>query len=156
MGKNQYQWQRRDFSGVLFGGCDSGEAADNSSNLLLRSNLGVMAKLGRKMYSHSTAAAKYSICAERTQKKTNCPTEIFSNFYSHEDDFCNFVAAISFQICVCHPLQQSHAIFPLPLLRIWQIKAFTDPAPRGKKSHLDIFSKRRQIYLLFRQIYLPF
>ena len=132
--------------------CDSGEAADNSSNLLLRSNLGVMAKLGRKMYSHSTAAAKYSICAERTQKKTNCQTEIFSNFYSHEDDFFNFVS----NMCLPSIRTKPCYISSLPLLRIWQIKAFTDPAPRGKKSHLDIFSKRREIYLLFRQIYLPF
>ena len=34
--------------------------------------------------------------------------------------------------------------FLSPLLRIWQIKAFTDSAPGGKKSHLDIFSKSRQ------------
>ena len=44
-----------------------------------------MAKLGRKIYSHSTAAtAKYSICAAGTpQKKRNCcRREIFSNFHS--------------------------------------------------------------------------
>ena len=61
-------------------GCDSREAVDNSSNLLLQSNLRVMAKLGRKMYSHS-AAAKYSICATTTQKKMNRLTKIFSDLY---------------------------------------------------------------------------
>ena len=100
-----------------------------------------MAKLGRKMYSHS-AAAKYSICATTTQKKMNRPTKIFSDLYI-------WVQLLLFQFYswhsfkdVYHPLKQSHAVSPLPPpLRIWQIKAFTDWAPPGKKSHLHIFSK---------------
>ena len=62
---------------------------------------------------------------------------------------CHFHKIVS-NMCLPSITTKPCYISSPPLLRIWQIKAFTDSAPRGKKSHLDIFSKSRQGPWIYR------